>query len=183
MSARAPRPARLDPAGRLRLPRRTTTLRTVLVAVLLATAAGALHSGGPPGDRPGMGGSDSAAATPDAAGTAVPGPAGAGGDRSRSATVPPGWAPEERVPVPEGMVGVPVALPEPGALAMVRPGDRVDLLSVPAEGGAPAPVAQEVTVLAVDPGSATVLLGLPPERAVAALSAPAGDRFALVVRP
>lgn len=85
--------------------------------------------------------------------------------------------------MPDGTVGVPLALPEPGALAMLRPGDRVDLLAVPAGGGAPAPVAQEVTVLAVDPGSATVLLSLPPERAVEALSVPAGDQFAVVVRP
>ena len=34
-----------------------------------------------------------------------------------------------------------------------------------------------------DPGSATALLSLPPERAAEVLSAPAGDRFALVVRP
>lgn len=85
--------------------------------------------------------------------------------------------------MPEGMVGVPVALPEPGALVMLRPGDRVDLLALPAGGGAPVPVAQGVTLLALDPGSATALLSLPPERAVEVLSAADGDRFALVVRP
>ena len=160
----------------------------MLVAVLLATAAGVLHSGGPP-ERPVADASPAAVpATPGVAGTAAPG-AGSGGG-SEPGAVPPEWvlegrvpAPQERVPVPEGMVGVPVALPEPGALAMLRPGDRVDLLTVPAAGGAPDAVAREVTVLAVDPGSATVLLALPPERAATALSAATGDRFALVVRP
>lgn len=187
MSARIPRPARLDPVGRLRFPRRATTLRAVVVAVLLVTAAGVLHSGGSAGDRPGAAGTPptAPAGTPGATGTPVPG-AGvlgtvpAGGPLSQ---LPEEWTARERVPVPDGTVGVPLALPEPGALAMLRPGDRVDLLAVPAGGGAPAPVAQEVTVLAVDPGSATVLLSLPPERAVEALSVPAGDQFAVVVRP
>src|SRR5690606_15181029 len=128
MSARIPRPASFDPIGRLRFPRRTTTLRAVVVAVLLVTAAGVLHSGGSAGDRPGAAGTPptAPAGTPGATGTPVPvagvlGTVPAGGPLSQ---LPEEWTAQERVPVPDGTVGVPLALPEPGALAMLRPGDR-----------------------------------------------------------
>lgn len=157
------RPARLDPVGRLRLPRRTTTLRLALVAVLLLTAAGLLYSGG---------------------GREAGSPAGPVTGRPTT-TVAAGPPDDDAVrqPIPDGMVGVPVPLAEPAALAVLHPGDRVDLLSVPAAGGEPVPVAGDAAVLAVDRAGGSVLLALSEEQARSALSASADARFAVVVRP
>jgi hypothetical protein len=142
---------RLDPVGRLRLPRRSTMLRISLVAALLLTAAGVLYAGpqdsADPGRRP-------VAAVP----TADP----------------------DRLPIPDGLVGVPVPLAEPTALAVLRAGDHVDLLAI--AGAEPAPVAGDAAVLAVDHAAAAVLLALTPDQASEVVSAPDTTRFAVIVR-
>jgi hypothetical protein len=175
---RAERPARLDPVRRLRPPRRSTTLRVALVAVLLLTAAGLVHSGGDAaGDTGGL--------------DQDTGPAAGGTTASPTAWVTPGAQPGaepgegdgSRQPIPDGMVGLPVPLGEPAALAVLRAGDRVDLLAVPASGGDPAPMADGAAVLAVDHASAAVLLALTPDQARDVVAAPAATRFAVIVRP
>ncbi|MFC8615354.1 hypothetical protein ACFT9M_02885 [Micromonospora purpureochromogenes] len=86
-------------------------------------------------------------------------------------------------------MGVPVRLAEPAALAVLRPGARVDLLVVPA-GRTPveaALVASEALVLDVVGGDATdgssaLYLALRPDQAQRAVGQPEGSRFAVVVR-
>ncbi|ATO15146.1 flagellar biosynthesis protein FlgA [Micromonospora sp. WMMA2032] len=144
------------------LPRRRTLLRVTAVAVLLGLAAAVFQTpaGCPPGPEPAAGPT-----------------AGAG--------TPPSGAPT----LPAGAVGVPVRLAEPAALAVLRPGARVDLLVVPAGGAAePTVVAPRALVLdvvgaagAVD-GTSALYLALPPEQARRAVGLPEGSRFAVVVR-
>ncbi|MGS2614102.1 hypothetical protein ACVCAH_06160 [Micromonospora sp. LZ34] len=161
-------------------------------------AAGADTSGA---DGPGAGRGDGS--TGPARGDASPPPASPGEDRS-GGTAPGGagrpggpgpWgdegaAPGGRpapLPVPSGAVGVPVRLAEPAALAVLRPGARVDLLAVPAAGGAGTLLASRALVLdvvgadALDAGAA-LYLALPPDQARRAVSQPEGSRFAIVVR-
>lgn len=224
-------PERLDPAGRLRPPGRSTILRAALVAALLLAAATVGYrdlrtvetAGPPPGPVPG-----SAAEGPTAAPPATPSaaPAPAGEDGIDPATDPatgwpegtdrwPGeggiWPPGDgdawpgdpgtghtgsgsgsdsgsdhepvRLPVPEGMVGVAVPLAEPAMLAVLRPGDRVDLLSVPEGGGEPLLVAGDAGVLAVDPTDPALLLSLTDDQARVVLSARPGTVLAVTVRP
>ncbi|MFI6760348.1 RcpC/CpaB family pilus assembly protein [Micromonospora sp. NPDC050417] len=98
-----------------------------------------------------------------------------------------------RLALPAGMVGVPVRLAEPAAVAVVRPGDRVDLLVVPRAGMASPARATEVVAAralvldvlgpqsAVD-GSTALYLALPPEQAQRTVALPDGTRFAIMVR-
>lgn len=149
------------------LPRGGTLLRVALVAMLLGLAAAVLSSPAgcpPPGAGP-------ASATP---GRAAPDPSPSAG----------------ALPLPSGAVGVPVRLAEPAALAVLRPGARVDLLVVPAGGTAGeatllAPRALVLDVVgtagAVD-GSSALYLALRPEQAQRAVGVPEGSRFAVVVR-
>jgi hypothetical protein len=146
--------ARLDPMPR-RLAR-ATLIRLVAVAALLATAAALIWSR-PSGCAPTV-------VVPQAR-------------PSSTASVRP---PE----VPRGNVGVPVRLAEPTALSLVRPGDRVDLLSV--DGGDSRPVAAAALVLKVtgtdDPASGGLLLALTPAEAQRAVTS-AGRGFAILIRP
>ncbi|MFI7068682.1 flagellar biosynthesis protein FlgA [Micromonospora sediminicola] len=144
------------------LPRRRTLLRVTAVAVLLGLAAAVFQTpaGCPPGPAPAAGPTAGAGMTPSGAAT-----------------------------LPAGAVGVPVRLAEPAALAVLRPGARVDLLVVPAGGSAePTVVAPRALVLdvvgaagAVD-GTSALYLALPPEQARRAVGLPEGSRFAVVVR-
>lgn len=90
-----------------------------------------------------------------------------------------------RPPIPEGTVGVPVRLADPTALALVRPGNLVDLLRLDDEGDS-TPVASSVLVLDVtgadDPTIGGLLLALAPEQAGRAVGGP-GRGFAILIRP
>jgi hypothetical protein len=154
---------RLDPVSRLRLPRRATTIRAALVTVLLLTAAGVLYARDDPAPAP-------VPAHADPPATAAPEP-------------DPTPDPAARLPIPDGLVGVTVPLGDPASLAMLRPGDRVDLLAIPAAGGDPVPLADAAAVLAVDPAAAALLLALTPEQGRAAVSASTTGTFAVIVRP
>lgn len=93
------------------------------------------------------------------------------------------------LPLPSGTVGVPVRLAEPAALAVLRPGARVDLLVVPA-GRTPVAarlLASGALVLDVVGGDAldgtsALYLALRPDQAQRAVGQPEGSRFAVVVR-
>ncbi|MEU8369034.1 flagellar biosynthesis protein FlgA [Micromonospora tulbaghiae] len=152
--------ATLRPVRWRGLPRRRTLLRVTLVAVLLGLAAAVLQT---PSSCP------PPRALPSAPATASP----SGGIRA----------------LPAGAVGVPIRLAEPAALAVLRPGARVDLLVVPA-GGSPDPTLLAPRALVLDvvgaagavDGSSALYLALPPEQARRAVGLPEGSRFAVVVR-
>lgn len=152
--------ATLRPVRWRGLPRRRTLLRVTLVAVLLGLAAAVLQTS--PSCPPPR-------ALPAASATASP----SGGIRA----------------LPAGAVGVPIRLAEPAALAVLRPGARVDLLVVPA-GGSPDPTLLAPRALVLDvvgvtgavDGSSALYLALPPEQARRAVGLPEGSRFAVVVR-
>ncbi|MFF5070047.1 flagellar biosynthesis protein FlgA [Micromonospora olivasterospora] len=162
-------------------PRRSTLLRAALVAALIGLAAAVLQtpSGCPP--------APDASASPGSVASPGSGPDGdADRDGGTGPSAPPAAA---TLPLPDGAVGVPIRLAEPAALAVVRPGSRVDLLAVPAGGPAAeadllAPRALVLDVVgagAVD-GSSALYLALSPEQAHRAVGLPEGSRFAIVVR-
>ncbi|MEV1287177.1 flagellar biosynthesis protein FlgA [Micromonospora sp. NPDC049679] len=150
----------LGPLRRPRLPRPVTALRVALVAALLATAAGVLYAREPVASCP----------------AAVPG----------ASPVPDGG----RRPLPAGSVGLPVRLAEPAALAVVRPGDRVDLLALPGAGSRapvePLVVAAGALVLAVPgveaAGGAAIYLAMKPEAARRTSIMPENTRFGVIVQ-
>jgi hypothetical protein len=146
---------RLDPVPR-RLAR-GTLIRLIAVAALLATAAALVWS------RP-----------PECAPAPV----------AEASTSPAPSSPAHLPEVPPGSVGVPVRLAEPTVLSLVRPGERVDLLSVDDRG--PRPVAAAALVLKVtgadDPAAGGLLLALTPAEAQRAIAAP-GHGFAVLIRP
>ncbi|MFG1954111.1 flagellar biosynthesis protein FlgA [Micromonospora sp. NPDC048830] len=171
----------LRPVRWPRHPRRSTLLRAALVAALLGLAAAVLQTPSGCPSAPGTSGSPGATASPGGGPDGDPGTSGGAG--------PSGPPTAAALPLPDGAVGVPVRLAEPAALAVVRPGARVDLLAVPADGRAAeadllAPRALVLDVVgagAVD-GSSALYLALSPEQAHRAVGLPEGSRFAIVVR-
>lgn len=144
-----------------------TLLRVALVAVLLGLAAAILPA--PAGCPP-----DAAPARP------TPAP---------SYSPPNDGRPGGALPLPDGSVGVPVRLAEPAALAVLRPGARVDLLVVPAGEAAgeatllaPRALVLDVVGAGALDGSSALYLALRPEQAQRAVGLPEGSRFAVVVR-
>jgi hypothetical protein len=186
--------ARLDPVGRLRLPRRPALVRAALAAVLLLTAAAVLHTGPDPapatGPDPALTGPDPADLTdppdPDPDLATGPDPDLATGPDPDLATGPDPASPDppgpERLAIPDGLVGVPVPLGDPARLSVLLPGDRVDLLAVPAAGGAPVALATGAPVLALDHAAATLLLAVTPEQGRAVVATPPTTTFAVIVR-
>ncbi|HEX8632339.1 MAG TPA: flagellar biosynthesis protein FlgA [Catenuloplanes sp.] len=182
----ADREPRLDPV-RWRPPHGAALARAALTIALLLTAAWLFYArDDPPGAAPVA---SSRPQAPPGAGSAPPDtggpptPAGVGeADARRSGT-----GPGDRLPVPAGSVGVPVRLIEPATLAVVRPGDRVDLLAIPAN-GRPGTVAADALVLGVAadpegvPGGA-VYLALTREQAERTVGADGRTRFAALIRP
>ncbi|WP_422753466.1 flagellar biosynthesis protein FlgA [Micromonospora sp. WMMD708] len=167
----------------LRWPRRpggVTLLRAVLVAVLLGLAVIVLDTGRP-------------APTTSHRGTGADGiatPHGQDDDRSAPARgrAADGETPAA-LPLPSGFVGVPVRLAEPAALAVLRPGARVDLLVLPAgrNAGETVLLAADALVLdvvggnAVD-GSSALYLAVRPDQAQRSVGQPEGSRFSVVIR-
>jgi hypothetical protein len=147
---------RLDPV-RWRPPARGLLLRLAVVAILLGAAA--LVSWSPP-------------PTCDPPAYTVP------------AAAPS--APAASPSIPSGSMGVPVRLSDPAALALVEPGNRVDLLRLDDADGSTEPVAQSALVLQVtspdDPTAGGLLLALSPTEAQRAVAAP-GQSFTVLIRP
>jgi len=153
----------LDPVRRPRLPRGRTLLRAGLIAALLLTAVAALFA------------RDPAACPPPPIATVTAPSIDASG----------------RLAVPPGAVGVPVRLAEPAVLALVHPGDRVDLIAAVGPSPPPTPeattksvpLARDALVLGVVGAEGALLLALSPERAGAIVGLPDSTRFGVIVRP
>ncbi|MCO8272506.1 hypothetical protein M1L60_18080 [Actinoplanes sp. TRM 88003] len=147
---------RLDPV-RWRRPARGPLLRLAAVATLLGIAALTAWSPPPTCDPP-------------AYTVSVSGPA----------------SPPASPVVPTGSMGVPVRLSDPAALALVAPGNRVDLLRHDEADGSTTPVAESALVLRVtapdDPTTGGLLLALAPVDAPRAVAGP-GQSFSVLIRP
>jgi hypothetical protein len=203
---------RLDPV-RWRRPSRGMLIRLIAVAVLLTVGAAAAWSRPPACALPtALAASPSGRAVPQAEGAAQPTREAAVGSPSSPGAAPPGaaltWetgAADGRAatgdvtqrsagtaggrsghPVPPGRVGVPVRLAEPTALALLHPGDRVDLLRVDGAGHGTTAVATGAPVLDItgagDPTMGGLLLALRPTEAERAVVS-AGHGFAVLIRP
>ncbi|WP_250003285.1 hypothetical protein [Actinoplanes sp. M2I2] len=150
---------RLDPV-RWRPPARGLLLRLAAAAILLGTAA--LVSWSPP----------PSCAPPT---YAVP---------AASSAAPS--SPAEAHTVPTGSLGVPVRLSDPAALALVEPGNRVDLLRLDGSDGSTTPLAESALVLQVtarnDPTVGGLLLALSPAQARQAVVT-TGQSFTVLIRP
>jgi hypothetical protein len=155
---------RLDPM-RLRSPRIRSLLRYAAVAGLLALAAGTLLIDPSPqaGCRGRGGPAATAAQAPTPGRTPTAGPLGSATTTDRTPDPPAALTP------PRNTVGVPVQLAEPGTAAVLRPGDRVDVI---ARTGSPdATTDQEAVVLAHDvlvissSDEGIVYLAIPPRQA------------------
>ena len=196
---------RLDPV-RWRRPSRGPLLRLVAVTALLVTAAVVTWSRPEPCAPPPSG---AAAGPPKVAapsGSGLPGAASPGSGLPGAASpgsglpgaAPPGSGlpgaapPGSGVPggasapvVPAGRVGVPVRLADPAALALVHPGNRVDLLRLDDAAGRTTAVAAAALVVRVtgadDPTAGGLLLAVSPAEAQQAVSA--GHGFAILIRP
>lgn len=204
-SSRGRAEARLDPI-RWR-PGRGGLIRLAVIAALLVTAAlitwsapqtcapTATLAGSP---RPGPTASSGRTArlnqapTQSAEALGPPGAVDSGGDErsggeqsggGNTAEAPGGSG---RGAVPAGTVGVAVRLAEPTALALIHPGDRVDLLRVGDGSHGPSAVAAAALVLSVtgadDPTTGGLLVALTPAEAATAIAEP-GRGFAVLVRP
>ncbi|MCW6007547.1 hypothetical protein K1W54_23805 [Micromonospora sp. CPCC 205371] len=184
------REPRLDPVRRPRLPRVRTTLRLMLVAALLLTAAAALYAGEPscpppaaidrtPGEpTPASGDRPSTDRPPDAHNPGGSTPAHSESTHSGAERWAPG-AGDARLAAPPGTVGVPVRLADPAALALVRQGDRVDLLVAGRQAGVEA---TGVLVLAVAIDEGALLLALGPAQARKTATASPTVAYTIIVR-
>lgn len=163
----------LDPV-RWRPPARSVLVRLSVITTLLALAATVVWSGSSdcePCPAAPAGTTRAPTASPDASQAPV-----------SDAQAP---ASPTRPTVPAGSVGVPVRLAEPSGLALVRPGDRVDLLRLEDQGGT-TQVARAALVVTVtgadDPVAGGLLVAVTPDEARAAVAG-AGRGFAILLRP
>lgn len=157
---------RLDPV-RWRVPRRGTVIRASLVAALLTLAAGVVWADSGGGDR-----------CPPRYSRGSP----SGTAAARTPAKPTGDG--RALPVPPGMVGVPVRVAEIASVAVVRPGHRVDVIATPS--GKPArTVAADLLVLAAtsDDVTAVILVATTDHQARQLASSPPDVRLSITVRP
>jgi hypothetical protein len=142
---------RLDPV-RWRPPRRATLVRAGAIAALLALSFGVLYS------------------TP----TRV-------ADCPAATTPTPLASPSSDSAIPAGLVGVTVPVADPSVLAVIHPGDRVDLH--PADSGAMISDVQVlVAVPTTDLGPPALFLAMTPDQASSVLHGPIGAVFRVIVR-
>jgi hypothetical protein len=182
---RSDREPSLRPARWPGRPRTSTLLRAAVVAALLTVAAGVLYSQESPACP------HAGAATGKTAAQPAEGPGAQPAERAGAARQAEEQQIAPSVPIPAGLVGVPIRLAEPAALAVVRPGGRVDLLAIPATTsreapGRPAVLAASALVLDVLAGEsdspAAILLALDPDQARRAVALPDTTRFAVILR-
>lgn len=98
-----------------------------------------------------------------------------------STTPPPSAEPTSGSAIPPGLVGVTVPVADPSVLAVVHPGDRVDLH--PIDDGAPiADVLVLVSVPVADLGPPALFLAMTPDQASSVLQGPISTVFRVIVR-
>lgn len=170
----------------LRSPQTRSLLRYAAVAGLLTLAAGALLLDPTSGCDRGRA-ATARSKVPDAvpAGTAS---APRAKDAPRASGALPAMDPQDALPLPDGMVGVPVQLAEPGTAAALRPGDRVDVLARTGEpsamSGPDAALAHRALVLAIpSPADGVLYLALPPPQARQVARLPPDVAIGILVRP
>ena len=197
-SSRGRAEARLDPI-RWRRPGHGALIRLAAIAALLVTAA--LITWSVPqtcAPTATLAGSPSALRGPSASAGRTPGPSKGAAPRDQDpgqlGAVDSGGGEERadaaggsgRGAVPAGTVGVAVRLAEPTALALIHPGDRVDLLRAGDGSHGPSAVAAAALVLSVtgadDPTTGGLLVALTPAEAATAIADP-GRGFAVLIRP
>ncbi|HEX6073921.1 MAG TPA: hypothetical protein VFZ32_01510 [Micromonosporaceae bacterium] len=188
--------SRLNPAH-LHSPRMRSLLRLATVAGLLALAAGTVLL-----DPPRQGDCRTAPdpptlATPETSGGPAGVQDGVPDDVARLPAPPGGGAvpdrpdPHTAKPLPPGTVGVPVQLAEPGTAAVLRPGDRVDVIArtgslrVPLTADEDDPVlAPGALVLSVtSPDDGVVYLAMTPRQAEQVSRIAPGVALGITVRP
>ena len=185
---------RLDPV-RWRRPGRGMLVRLTAVAALLATAAAVSWSppqtcapvaGAPAFAPPSSRGPASQPSMNGMAGATPPAGVESGGGTHRAPDVGIARNGVSSAAVPPGSVGVPVRLAEPSALALVHPGNHVDLLRLDSETGGTTTVATAALVLDVtgldDPTTGALLLALAPAQARQAVVT-RRQGYAVVIRP
>jgi hypothetical protein len=145
---------RLDPI-RWRAPRRATVIRAGAVTALLCLAVGVLYSAPSP----------AIVDCPVQASPSVP----AAGPTSDSA-------------IPVGLLGVTVPVADPSVLAVVRPGDRVDLHPADDSGAIIADILVLVSVPTADLGPPALFLAMTPDQASSVLQSPVSAVFRVIVR-
>jgi hypothetical protein len=145
---------RLDPV-RWRAPRRATLLRATIVAALLALAVGVLYSAPTPavGDCP---------------------------VRTTPTTV--AASPTSDSAIPAGLLGVTVPVADPSVLAVIRPGDRVDLHPADDHGATIADVLVLVSVPTAELGPPALFVAMTPDQASSVLQSPVSTVFRVIVR-
>ncbi len=169
---------RLDPV-RWRRPHRGTLFRWTAVAALLTLAAATLWFRPQPSTSAAVqpGSTDINRASPSAV-ASLP--------RPRTLSSPSSAVQDPASTVPAGHVGVAVRLADQTALALVHPGNRVDLLRLDDSPQGSTRVATAVQVLTVangsDPVTGGLLLALTPAEATAAVGN-ASHGFAVLIRP
>jgi hypothetical protein len=97
------------------------------------------------------------------------------------AACPAPTAEPDRLPVPAGLVGVPVVLADPAALAVVRAADRVDLYPAGTAGPALATDALVLAAVGTDP-MPVLYLALPEAAALRVAGLDPGTQFRIIVR-
>ncbi len=167
----------------LRSPRTRSLLRYATVAALLTLAAGSLILDPSSGCDPGR----AVTARPKVP-DAVPVSTASAPEAPRTGGALPATDLRDALPLPDGMVGIPVQLADPGTVTALRPGDRVDVLARTAEPSAvsgPDPtLAQSALVLAVpSPADGVVYLAMPPPQARQVARLPPDVAIGILVRP
>lgn len=167
----------------LHLPRTRSLLRYATVAGLLALAAGSLLLDPASGCDPGR----AVPARPRAP-DAVPASTAAAPQAPRATGALPAADLHDALPLPDGMVGIPVQLAEPGTVTALRPGDRVDLLARTDEpsamSGPDTTLVHRALVLAVpSPADGVLYLAMPPPQARQVARLPPDVAIGILVRP
>lgn len=170
----------------LRSPRTRSLLRYATVAGLLTLAAGALLLDPTSGCDPGRA-VTARSTVPDAVPASTTS-APRAKDAPRAGGALPATDPHDTLPLPDGTVGVPVQLAEPGTAAALRPGDRVDVLARTGEpsarSGPDATLAHRALVLAVpSPADGVLYLAMPPPQARQVARLPPDVAIGILVRP
>jgi hypothetical protein len=97
-------------------------------------------------------------------------------------SVIPTASPTSDSAIPAGLLGVTVPLADPAVLAVVHPGDRVDLHSAGDNGATIVDVLVLVPVPTADLGPPSLFLAMTPDQAASVVQSPVNTVFRAIVR-